>query len=505
MRRSTFLLALVLWGCPPASQVKEAPGQMATATFRHADHVGLEKQEGGGALGCGDCHHSTVENGYVAARPGSEDHAPCDTCHRQVFYAAPGAFCQVCHTDSLDVLAAKRAGAETLVEFPRRSLQAELVGAFNHALHLDEGRVRAPDGAALRCDSCHATTSGSPYVSLPNHGACASCHAPEKAAQVKAPHTLDDCAGCHVGGGPGRARRFARDNDVRFTHAKHELPCTDCHQAVVKSRTSNDRVIPQMSVCATCHADRSKTPAELRIKDNCGLCHVKDPRSGDLPGDHTGFRLVPTRWPLGLILLAQAPPSGNTASDAVPPLGDLLPSPFDPELKGETAVVPGPVLKAPAQPTPALRPTNPNVRPQDHTPLFRRRHEQAARDASAQCSQCHTGLSGSKRDACQDCHATTRPRSHTLRFRSVSHGREAAADPRACATCHEVDYCSECHAQRPPSHRGNFVLRHDRVARLNPRSCTTCHTFESTCVDCHVKSTGQDPTQTSPLRRRLRR
>lgn len=485
MSRVVCLASVTLWACGPGGQSttpsKATTSAPAAATFEHARHVGARRPDGR-PVGCRDCHTSTVETDFVTMRPGVGEHAPCDDCHKEAFYAAPGPMCQVCHTSALDALTPRKGGGATLVEFPRRSIEAELVGAFNHAAHLDEGRVRAPDGKALRCDSCHAISNSSPYVSIPTHADCAPCHAPANVARVKAPHSLEDCGGCHTGGGPGRARRFARDNDVRFSHAKHTASaCVDCHASVVRSTNTTDRAIPVMAVCAECHANPDKTSPELRIrKDNCGLCHVDDPASKGLPGDHTGGS--PQRWPGALAQATPAP--SDTASDVVPPLHHMLPSPFDPPARGAIQ----PVVPVPAgavQATPLAKPLNPNVRPQDHTPLFRRRHEQAASAPSAQCHQCHSGLSGSRRDSCQDCHAVSRPKSHTLRFRSVAHGREAARDPKACASCHEVDYCAECHAQRPPSHRGDFELRHDRVARLNPRACMTCHTFESTCVDCH--------------------
>ncbi len=495
------VLASALWGCPPASQVPEgeaAQTGVVPAAFVHSNHVGAERKDGS-RLGCGDCHASTAEGAWVPMRPGMSAHAPCDTCHEADFYKEPGALCGVCHNDQLDPKAPPKGDGATLLAFPRRSIEAQLVGKFSHARHLDEGKVRDPAGKALRCDSCHAVDDESPYASIPTHGACAPCHAPDQVAASKAPHSLDDCAGCHEGGGPGRARRFARDNDVRFTHAKHRvapdgsaLVCTHCHQAVVSSDKATDRVTPQMAVCSACHEDPSKVKdPKLRISDNCGLCHIEQPQKTDLPGNHTAY--VPLLGPDGQpVMFAQAAPDGRP----VPSLRELLPSPFDPAPTPQGATTTS-ALKAPGQVTPAARPTNPNVRPQSHTPFFRRRHEQAASDASALCSQCHDGLSGSRRDNCQECHAVMRPKSHTLRFRSVAHGREAASDPRACATCHEVDYCSECHAQRPPSHRADFANRHDRVARLNPRSCTTCHTFESTCVECHRGVFGDDPFSTT--------
>jgi hypothetical protein len=133
--------------------------------------------------------------------------------------------------------------------------------------------------------------------------------------------------------------------------------------------------------------------------------------------------------------------------------------------------------------------------PQDHTPLFRRTHGRAAQSAGATCNFCHLGVSGSKRDPCRDCHAITRPKSHTLRWRSTGHGRVAAQRPKDCAVCHEVDWCTECHNVAPQSHfpLQTFRTRHERIARINARSCMTCHTFESTCERCRSIDTTRVP------------
>jgi hypothetical protein len=146
--------------------------------------------------------------------------------------------------------------------------------------------------------------------------------------------------------------------------------------------------------------------------------------------------------------------------------------------------------------------------PEDHTPIFRVRHEAAARSKDAKCSYCHQGLSGSTRDSCHDCHAVMRPRSHTARFSSAIHGRLAAADATKCAVCHEVDYCTACHQIAPENHFpiDAFILKHNRAARANPRSCLTCHTYEATCVQCHASELApMRQSAVSALRTSLRR
>ena len=505
-------VCLALCGCPRQAVRGDTDDPIGVEIFRHADHLGdqpkILKRNAGKPLVCGDCHASTAATGWVAQRPGSDNHAPCDGCHAGAYKKPPNDYCKVCHT-SVDPM---HAGKSPLGEYPRRARTAELIGAFNHALHLT-GKSVKKDGKSLDCGDCHQVKDAdAAYASFPTHANCAPCHAPEAAANREP--RLDRCGGCHDHAGPGRARAFVK-NDIRFTHGKHRvdqggkaIECRVCHGTVAESTTAAEVVLPRMASCATCHEDATRTPDRVRLSQ-CGVCHQDDVESNPLPGNHTAGGPAPLEGlaalqAQGYVVLAQAaggPPP--TATDAVPRLIDLLPR-LEPEAAAPSTIAPaapaGLVHAAPPL-TPQVKAVNPNVKPEDHSPLFRVRHESAARSADAKCGYCHEGLSGSNRDSCNDCHAVSEPRSHTLRFRSVSHGRAAARDPQACATCHEVDTCTACHAQRPPSHGADFRARHDRAAAFNPRACMTCHNFESTCVECHNGAWDPAGAATNALRR----
>lgn len=127
-------------------------------------------------------------------------------------------------------------------------------------------------------------------------------------------------------------------------------------------------------------------------------------------------------------------------------------------------------------------------RPDTHTVAFRTLHGSVASAKDAKCGQCHVGLSGSPLNSCLECHATARPRDHTVRFRGTAHGRASAANPERCSVCHEADVCTTCHNIAPPSHSPLRVFRgrHGRAAARNPRSCHVCHSFETSCVECHA-------------------
>jgi hypothetical protein len=77
-----------------------------------------------------------------------------------------------------------------------------------------------------------------------------------------------------------------------------------------------------------------------------------------------------------------------------------------------------------------------------------------------------------------------------VRFNETTHGRLAAMDRKACASCHTSDSCNICHNIPPRSHLPLALFRqgstHRTLAMINLRSCFTCHTFENTCMECHT-------------------
>lgn len=478
-----WVALLALAGCEGSGQVKPDKPLLDTGAFSHEVHLAsggaVASANKGAQLECKTCH--AIGDRFAVLRPGQDQHAPCDTCHADAFYQPPGALCGTCHKEVNPL----QEGASPVYAYPRRERVAQLLSRFDHALHLDGAQVKGANGA-LQCASCHQVGSGEDaYASFPTHEACAPCHASAKEGGQGVAPLMDACSSCHAQNGPGKARRFIQ-NDIRFTHGKHvrdasgkEIACESCHYAVRKSTTSYDTVLPVMADCARCHEDSSRTPDRVRIAQ-CGVCHTGAVDSVKLPGNHTAAREVK--------------PEGRALT-----LRDLTPN-GEQLLADKDGVVPVQQGKL-----------NPAKRPDDHTPIFRSRHAEAASSRDAKCGYCHTGLSGSSRDACTDCHATMRPRSHTLRFRNTEHGRLAAMNARACATCHEVDFCTECHKIAPPNHSPltTFRYRHERAARFNPRSCMTCHTFEATCQECHLNDIAPSPVPqplqrgASPLNRRL--
>jgi hypothetical protein len=427
---SAWLLLSLLVACGPRAGETRGPGGMDRGSipadsdrFPHALHTGNDptiRGFAGRGLGCADCHPTEAVVAGKVARPGSNQHAPCDVCHKDEFYRPPGAFCRNCHTQ----VDPTREGATLLAPYPERGLTRALASVFSHRVHLDDGDMEAKVGFHIDCKDCHVREATSRDPELPGHAACARCHAPKAPAAKTL--VMSDCGRCHQTRDVDLARgRKLITDDLIFAHADHEVDaageeirCQICHADVPVSRRAEDVSVPAMQRCATCHEDAGKTPDRVRIA-NCGVCH-KQIVSGVAPRSHL--------------------------------IGG-----------------PGGV-------------------PEDHTIAFRTDHAEQAAARDARCGYCHTGLSGSPRDSCNDCHRSWAPRDHNLGWREDGHGPEAVVERDRCATCHTGEMCVSCHALPPRSHQpmGDFRLGgHAEAARFNTRSCFACHTFEDTCSSCH--------------------
>jgi hypothetical protein len=278
MRRAIFAM-LLLSACKGSDKPTTALPQIGA--FKHDEHL----DEG---MKCGQCHLVKPEEKYALLRPGTNAHDPCDSCHahEKDFYSEPGALCEVCHV-SVDPL---KRNNSPLKPYPQVRNTAQLVSSFDHAVHLKkEATATASAAAGLDCMNCHQIASKeSAYASFPTHANCVECH-----VQTSQP-LMSDCDACHKSDGPGRVRKFLRhlENDVRFTHGKHQtaptgerVECRYCHENVDTSHSVADLNLPEMRVCSSCH-DSELTPADMRMK-NCGLCHTDDVTSKPLPVDHT--------------------------------------------------------------------------------------------------------------------------------------------------------------------------------------------------------------------------
>ena len=88
--------------------------------------------------------------------------------------------------------------------------------------------------------------------------------------------------------------------------------------------------------------------------------------------------------------------------------------------------------------------------PESHKVDWLNKHQSYAKQDSAMCTQCHENQM-----FCINCHErrdTVQEQVHKRNFK-LFHAITARANPRKCATCHKVDYCTECHSGEGSSKR----------------------------------------------------
>ena len=322
-----------------------------------------------------------------------------------------------------------------LQPFPRLSGWRSLPSEFSHAQHLDAPRLEAAVGFHLACADCHAATETG-APAHPDHAVCARCHS-EEVALTGAP-TMTACAACHLPAGarPRGRTRLIKD-DLHFSHGNHRV----------------DRAGTAIA-CASCHRD---TASADEYQDH------RPPAVASCVPCHDDAQRVPSELRMRECQTCHSAKRGSLL--ALAPRNHL----------------PG------------------TERPNDHTLSFRTDHGDAAFRDAARCATCHTAMSGSPRDACDECHRVTAPVDHRLAWRELDHGTEAATSPDRCALCHNADTCTDCHNQVPRSHLPvmAFTASHGLAARVNIRACLTCHTPEGAngCAraGCHTTD-GSLPT-----------
>lgn len=332
-------------------------------------------------------------------------------------------------------------------------LAAQARPGFDHAAH---------SRLFPTCVTCHvgASRAGAPIYPAP--AACASCH--DGAIEERVTWTPP--------AGP-------RVTNLRFDHAAHrsavaqrpgaEAACVTCHaeQGAPWMRVR----IAAVERCVECHEIRV---AHLAAPDSaCAVCHVPLADATELPRERIA------RFP--------APESHR-----------------DPRFRGAAH-------GAAARVGPAV----------------------AGAPVAAGCATCHA------RDFCVTCHVDApeqaiiqalrpdprstaiaaelaAPSSHAEPGFLSAHGRDFAARPQACSTCHTRESCLACHAaapkgavalfaagpgrgpgaiiarRAPPSHGGNFADRHGADASAGPASCAACH-VQPDCLSCHRPDAGAAP------------
>lgn len=302
-----------------------------------------------------------------------------------------------------------------------------LASRFSHQTHLDYGAMERAVGFHVACSDCHVANEAG-ELTRPGHAVCNRCHAPE-AAPTGAP-VMTACEDCHRphANPPSRLPQVIT-GDLHFQHANHRA----------------DRGGTGIR-CTECHVDA----AEVRIEGQ----HTPPPTSACVTC-HDDSSRVATPMRMRVCETCHATKSKTLAQ--LPPRSHL----------------------------PAPR------RPADHTLAFRHDHGVEAKVDAQRCARCHTFMSGSNHDTCDECHRTMRPMDHAITWNEYEHGPEARAHPDRCATCHQTDFCVACHSRPPRSHFPLMEFRsrgHGQIARFEMRACVTCHEPARDCMGsgCHV-------------------
>lgn len=102
-----------------------------------------------------------------------------------------------------------------------------------------------------------------------------------------------------------------------------------------------------------------------------------------------------------------------------------------------------------------------------------------AEGGEEECFVCHEG----QFRFCEKCHED-KPPSHKPREAWLrDHSGIAQDDTRKCFTCHEPDFCKECHV----NHEADWFDKHPAYVRANDSTeCWECHS-QSFCAYCHVR------------------
>lgn len=426
----SLALVLVAFSCSGRSKSSKAPASQESIAansdrFPHELHTakkgGLAPIVGykGRGLECADCHPAEDVEAGKAPRPGGDQHAPCDECHRDEFYKPPGAFCRVCHV-KVDLT---KEDATKMHRFPARGSKRVLASNFSHQAHLDVDEMESRVGFHVSCDDCHSRDKKTGDPLLPRHDACARCH------QGKAKTTLAmaDCAGCHIQDRVSVARgRVMITEGLIFSHGDHvsdrqgaSISCDSCHNEIALSQDVKDVSIPKMQECAKCHQDPARTPERVRIA-RCEVCH-EGMVDGNTPRSHLTGSSLPEDHSLEF--------RTNHAEQAADK--DANCKYCHENLSGNSRD--------------SCFQCHEVMRPRDH--MLGWRNDSHGREASLnrdRCASCHQA------DYCTACHSVP-PRSHQPlgEFRLGGHAQSARFSLSSCMACHtNEDTCSRCHRSK---------------------------------------------------------
>jgi hypothetical protein len=396
---AAIFVVLVAFGCTPPRVVEPPAPAQDPSRLSHAQHA---------QVACTECHQ-------MGTRPGSRDHAPCDTCHRAAFLAAPSALCDVCHLPiSTSPLSAP------LKPYPIEDAWQAEPPRFSHRSHMDSGRMENRVGFHVACADCHVRDS---KLARPDHQTCQRCHARE----ANGTPPMDDCGGCHDRVPQLRTRARLIKGDLHFDHDRHRVDrrgagirCEQCHAQTAQAGGYADHVAPRVESCVGCHDDSERTPVAMRMRV-CQTCHSE--RSERLTAIAPRNHLPSTERPLDHTLAFRRDHADAAEHDAARCAACHT------QMSGNARD--------------ACDECHQSMKPSDHRITWRElEHGQEAAADRDRCARCHVT------EFCTACHSQ-RPASHGYSGTfTADHGPLARINVRSCLTCHVESYCETCHRGR---------------------------------------------------------
>jgi hypothetical protein len=376
---------------------------------------------------------------------------------------------------------------------------------FDHAVHL-----RLFPGS---CTTCHPGAADARATFWPEPTACRACHDGEVEKLVD-----------------WRPPVAAPPSNLRFTHPRHRevtadsVGCRACHTGPDSGRAVLRRRVDR---CIACHQPGSQ---HLAVADRqCATCHLPLARATALPREEVaGFPVPVTHQQPGFALGGH-----GERAEATDSLGRKTVAASCATCHARQFCTNCHVNAPEVAAIQALAPDERSLvhryrfsAPPGHSSAgFLTGHGREARRDATSCQVCHA------QPSCTTCHVGqplpapvramhppgpdgTRaigarlerrpPASHVGSFRE-QHGRQAAARPKSCATCHVQGDCLSCHrgnaaqasnaplaaparSARSDYHPTGFLVRHPSAAYARQTTCADCHNTQQFCVSCHAQA-----------------
>ncbi len=255
---------------------------------------------------------------------------------------------------------------------------------------------------------------------------------------------------------------------LRFSHVEHlerDVACQRCHEKIESSASGLDNNLPRESSCSTCHiiergigSGKAASTREVQAQGEatpCKTCHLDVGPGG---------AIARTRMPVpNLKFSHKAHLARGSSCEAC-----------------HGQFVTGGVGLATRDQLPTMQ----------------------------TCLGCHDGKQAP--ESCRTCHLSQvggllktefpglgqlapsgqlRGAAHDMGF-VQSHKYAAQNDQGFCASCHQKEYCVDCHSgiQKPMEfHAGDYVNMHAIEARRNSPDCSSCHRLQTFCQGCHSR------------------